>query len=306
MTEDCSGNPVQSWNETQNMISDHTTLNCRGRLVSLSRPVIMGILNLTPDSFYDGGRWNALDGAMRQTQRMLDEGALFIDIGGMSTRPGARQVDVEEELQRVIPALTALREQFPEALFSIDTVHARVIREAWDAGISLVNDVSAGSIDTEVFPTISKLQIPYVLMHMKGVPANMQAAPEYENGPVIEILDFFIRQVGVLRDLGIKDIVLDPGFGFGKTLRDNYVLLQELDVFNILGLPLLVGISRKSMIYKALGTGPEGALHGTTALHMAALQKGASILRVHDVGPARDAIRMWEQLDNARQTDLMP
>lgn len=288
------------------MISDHTTLNCRGRLVSLSRPVIMGILNLTPDSFYDGGRWNALDGALRQTQRMLEEGAVFIDIGGMSTRPGARPVEVEEELQRVIPALTALRDHFPEALFSIDTVHSRVIREAWDAGISLVNDVSAGSMDPDVFSTVARLQIPYVLMHMQGVPTDMQAAPRYETGPVLEILDFFIRQVGILRDLGIKDLILDPGFGFGKSLPDNYRLLEELDVFKVLGLPILVGISRKSMIYKALGTGPENALYGTTALHMAALQKGASILRVHDVAPARDAIRMWEQLESVRQTSQEP
>ncbi|MBK6948580.1 MAG: dihydropteroate synthase [Haliscomenobacter sp.] len=286
------------------MISDHTTLNCRGRLVNLSKPLIMGILNLTPDSFYDGGKWNSLDDALRQTQRMLEEGALFIDIGGMSTRPGARAIGVEEELQRVIPVLTALRERFPEALFSVDTVHARVIREAWDLGIALVNDVSAGSMDPEVFPAIAQLQIPYVLMHMKGAPPDMQAAPEYEKGPVLEILDFFIRQVGILRGLGIKDVILDPGFGFGKTLRDNYRLLQELDVFNMLGLPVLVGVSRKSMIYKALGTGPEGALHGTTALHMVALQKGAKILRVHDVAPARDAIRMWEELEYARQTAM--
>ncbi len=287
------------------MVSDHTTLNCRGRLVSLSRPVIMGILNLTPDSFYDGGKWAALDSALRHTERMLREGALFVDIGGMSTRPGARLVDEEEELHRVIPALTALRQRFPEALFSIDTVRSKVIKEAWDAGISLVNDVSAGAMDPEVFPTVAQLQIPYVLMHMKGVPANMQSAPTYENGPVLEILDFFIRQTGILRSLGAKDILLDPGFGFGKTLQDNYRLLCELDAFKVIGLPLLVGISRKSMVYKTLGSGPEEALHGTTALHMAALQKGAKVLRVHDVAPARDAIRVWEALENARQTALM-
>jgi len=278
------------------MLNPRLTLNCRGRLLHLAEPVVMGILNVTPDSFFDGGRYEATAAVLRRAETMLDEGASIIDIGGMSSRPGAELIPVEEELQRVLPAIGAIAERFPATIISIDTIRARVAREAVDAGASIVNDISAAAFDDELYATVAELNVPYILMHMQGSPKTMQLNPSYED-VVREVLDFFIAEVGQLRDLGVKDIVLDPGFGFGKSVTHNYQLLKQLQVFQILDLPLLAGLSRKSMINKVLKTKPEQALNGTTALHMLALQQGAKILRAHDVRPAVETIKLWQQLE---------
>ena len=265
-------------------------------MLDLSTPQIMGILNLTPDSFFDGGRYGDLDLALRQVDQMLQEGAAIIDLGGMSSRPGAEFISVDEELQRVMPVVEAVRQAFPEAILSIDTVRATVARQAIEAGASIVNDISAGSVDPELWPTVAELQAPYVLMHMQGVPSTMQDRPEYADVNQV-VVDFFIEKTAQLRELGVNDILLDVGFGFGKTVAHNYSLLKHLHQFRLLDAPLLVGLSRKSMVCKVLNVNPKQALNGTTALHMVALQQGASILRVHDVREARETIRLWQQLD---------
>ncbi len=278
------------------MLNPRLTLNCRGRLLSLQSPQVMGILNVTPDSFFDGGRYTRQDALLRQAEQMLKEGAAILDIGGMSSRPGAEIISVEEELQRVLPAIKALHEAFPEAILSIDTIRGRVAEEAVGAGAAIVNDISAGAFDESMYPTVARLQVPYILMHMKGSPKTMQDNPDYED-VVQTVLDFFIAEAGKLRALDVHDIVLDPGFGFGKTVTHNYQLLKQMHLFKILDLPLLAGLSRKSMINKVLKTKPEHALNGTTALNMVALQQGAKILRVHDVSPAKEAIQLWQQLE---------
>jgi dihydropteroate synthase len=256
----------------------------------------MGILNVTPDSFFDGGRYTRQDALLRQAEQMLKEGASILDIGGMSSRPGAEIISVEEELQRVLPSIEALHQAFPEAILSIDTIRGRVAEEAVGAGAAIVNDISAGAFDESMYPTVARLQVPYILMHMKGSPKTMQDNPDYED-VVQTVLDFFIAEVGKLRALDVHDIVLDPGFGFGKTVEHNYQLLKQMHLFKILDLPLLAGLSRKSMINKVLKTKPEQALNGTTALNMVALQQGAKILRVHDVRPAMEAVKLWQQLE---------
>jgi dihydropteroate synthase len=278
-----------------------TTLNCRGRLLDLTRPAVMGILNVTPDSFFDGGRLGAPGDVLRRAEAMLNEGAAILDVGGASTRPGAAAVEEAEELRRVLPAIEALREEFPAAILSVDTWRAGVARAALDAGASLINDVSAGRLDSDLYPAVAAANaalpggVPYILMHMQGTPGTMQQNPVY--GDVVqEVLDFFIAEVGRLRALGVRDIVLDPGFGFGKTVEHNFSLLKNLHVFQILGLPVLAGLSRKSMICKVLKVNPDKALNGTTALHMVALQQGARILRVHDVREAVEVIRLWETM----------
>ncbi len=278
------------------MLNPRLTLNCRGTLLSLQSPQVMGILNVTPDSFFDGGRYTRQDALLRQAEQMLKEGAAILDIGGMSSRPGAEIVPVEEELQRVLPSIEALHQAFPEAILSIDTIRGRVAEEAVRAGAAIVNDISAGAFDESMYPTVARLQVPYILMHMKGSPKTMQDNPDYED-VVQTVLDFFIAEVGKLRALDVHDIVLDPGFGFGKTVEHNYQLLKQMHLFKILDLPLLAGLSRKSMINKVLKTKPEHALNGTTALNMVALQQGAKILRVHDVRPAMEAIKLWQQLE---------
>lgn len=256
----------------------------------------MGILNLTPDSFFDGGRLDGVDAALRRAELMLQQGAALLDVGGASSRPGAEIVPVDTEKQRVVPVVHALREAFPQTVISIDTWRAEVAREALAAGADLLNDISAGRFDPALYPTLAQAGCPYILMHMQGSPATMQQAPDYKD-VVQEVLDFFILEIGKLRALGVRDIVLDPGFGFGKTVEHNYDLLRNLRAFTqVTGLPVLAGISRKSMICKVLKTNPEHALNGTTALHMVALQQGARILRVHDVREAVEVIRLWEQL----------
>lgn len=271
-----------------------SSLNCKGRLLDLSRPIVMGILNVTPDSFFDGGKLADISAVLAQAEKMLHDGASILDVGGASSRPGAVEVSASEEMQRVIPVVELLHQNFPEALLSVDTWRGAVARSAVDAGASLVNDISGGRLDAEMFDTVSKLGVPYVLMHMQGTPGDMQKSPQYED-VVTEVLDFFIQKLEVLRRLGVKDVVLDPGFGFGKTLEHNFALLKNLHVFqNVLELPVLAGISRKSMICKPLGIKPGEALNGSTALHMVALQQGANILRVHDVREAMEVIQLWE------------
>lgn len=275
------------------MLFQQTTINCNGQLVSLETPVVMGILNATPDSFYDGGKHQLLDGQLRQVEKMLKEGATFIDIGGMSSRPGAETISVEEELRRVMPVIEKVLDKFPETLISIDTIHSEVASAAVSAGASIVNDISAGRMDNKMYEMVASLGTPYILMHMQGEPQRMQENPTYQ-AVSLEVLDFFIHEIGKLRSLGVKDIIVDPGFGFGKTVEHNYELLKKMHVFKMLEVPILTGISRKSMICKVLKVNPEKALNGTTALHIVALQQGAKILRVHDVKEAVECIRLFE------------
>ena len=259
----------------------------------------MGILNVTPDSFYDGGKYQGLDGQLHQVEKMLKEGATFIDIGGMSSRPGAGIIDEKEELERVLPAIEKINKTFPEAILSIDTLRSYVAKQAIEAGASIINDISAGRIDPQMYETVAELGTPYILMHMQGTPQQMQQNPTYKN-VALEILDFFIAEIGKLRSLGVKDIIVDPGFGFGKTVDHNYELLQKMHVFKMLEVPILAGISRKSMICKVLKVSPTNALNGTTALHVIALQQGAKILRAHDVKEAMECIRLFGILEKTK------
>ena len=281
------------------MIFEKQTINCKGRLLDLSKPIVMGILNLTPDSFFDGGRFNDEDAMLHQVEKMLGEGVSILDFGGMSSRPGAELISQEDELRRVLPAITAVLHRFPEAVISVDTFRSQVARECVAAGASIINDIYAGRFDEKMFGTVAALGTPYIMMHMQGEPANMQKAPAYED-VVKEVLHFFIEKLGELRGLGVKDVILDPGFGFGKTVEHNFQLLMNLHIFRMTELPILAGISRKSMICKVLGVKPERALNGTTALHMVALQQGARILRAHDVREAMEVIRLWEQMESVK------
>ncbi|WP_192822163.1 dihydropteroate synthase [Rufibacter sp. LB8] len=252
----------------------------------------MGILNLTPDSFYAGSRLNGIEEALRQAEKMLTEGATFLDIGGYSTRPNAPEVTEQQELQRVVPVIEAITKAFPEALLSIDTFRATVAEAAVSAGALLVNDVSGGTLDDAMFATVGKLGVPYILMHMRGTPQTMTSLTQYDNGLLEELVSYFAVRVAKLREDGVKDIILDPGFGFAKTVEQNYQLLRRLKELQLLELPLLVGLSRKSMTYKPLHVGPEEALTGTIAAHTLALLNGADILRVHDVKEAVHTIEI--------------
>lgn len=271
------------------------TLNCKGRLLVLEKPVVMGIINVTPDSFYAGSRLSGVENILRTAEKMMQQGAVILDVGGQSTRPGSERLTAEEELIRVIGPVEAIHRQLPEAYISIDTYHAKVAREAVSAGAVMVNDISAGSMDEQMIPAVVSLHVPYVLMHMKGTPESMHKDPRYEN-VTRELLDFFIRTKNELHKTGITDIIIDPGFGFGKNSAQNFELLRNLSAFTLLQAPLLLGISRKSFIYKTLGITPEEALNGTTALHTIGLMNGASILRAHDVQAAVETIRLWEAL----------
>lgn len=270
-------------------------INCRGHLLSLERPVLMGILNTTPDSFYAGSRVASSQALLAQAGQMLEEGATILDIGGASSRPGAVLVPQEEEMARVVPAIALLAKHFPKAILSVDTYNAKVAQAALDAGAHVLNDISAGSLDQELLAVVAKAKAPYVLMHMQGTPRTMQKNPQYGD-LLVEVLDFFIDKIGQLQALGIQDILLDVGFGFGKTIAHNYALLANLSAFQALNCPLFVGLSRKSMIWKVLQNSPEEALNGTSALHMVALQQGAKVLRVHDVRAAQEVLTLWEQL----------
>jgi dihydropteroate synthase len=278
------------------IFSKNFSINCYGRLIELNGPKVMGILNLTPDSFYDGGRYNSKNGMIKQIDKIVLEGADFIDVGGFSSKPGSELPDSQIEIERLKPALEYIKSKYPEMPVSVDTCRAKVasfVIEKYKA--DMINDISAGNIDPEMVDVISEWKIPFIAMHMKGNPGNMQENPKYED-VVDDILLFFAEKVEKWKVKGIHDIIIDPGFGFGKTLEQNYQLLAALEVFQSLELPLLVGISRKSMIYKLLGISPNEALNGTTALHMYALNKGADILRVHDVKEAKDLVRLHEKL----------
>jgi dihydropteroate synthase len=265
-------------------------LRMGNQMLDLSTPAIMGILNVTPDSFFDGGKYLKIDAILMQTERMLNEGADIIDIGGMSTRPGAESVPVDEELSRVIPAIEAIKKQFPTTKLSVDTVHAMVAEAAVAAGAGMINDVSAGNLDTAIIDVAISKGVPYVLMHMQGTPLNMQIEPSYKQ-VTAEVFDFLLQTAKTLHNKGLNDIIIDPGFGFGKTLEHNYSLAANLEQLKMIGKPILVGISRKSMICKLLKVNPEQALNGSSALHALLLLKGADILRVHDVKEAAE-VRM--------------
>jgi len=273
------------------------TLNSKGKLIDLSSPSVMAILNITPDSFYSNSRISNISEALKATEKFVIEGAKFIDIGAYSSRPGAAEVSQNNELNRLIPIVEAIAKEFPETLISIDTFRAKVAEESINAGAHLINDISAGNLDVAMFDTIAKLQVPYLIMHMKGTPQNMQQETTYEN-ITLEILNYFSEKIETLKKLGVKDIMIDPGFGFAKTVTHNYQILQELESFSTLSFPVLVGFSRKSMITKVLNNKSTDALNGTSILNTAALLKGASILRVHDVKEAVECIKLVERIKN--------
>ena len=281
------------------MIHPKITLNLCGSLLVLENPVVMAVININTDSFYEKSRFTERGGILKQAETHLREGATFLDIGGMSSRPGAPISNAKEEVEKIVPVIKSLKKEFPDAFISIDTVHSDVASAAYQEGAVLVNDISAGAIDPDMFPFLAKTNIPYVLMHLKGVPRNMQDNTNYKDVS-LDVLDFLILKYQALKELGVKDIIIDPGFGFGKDVVQNYELLQNLSIFKILECPLMVGLSRKSMIYRVIDGTPEDALHGTTALHFFALQQGALILRAHDVKPAIDTIRVWKALENAK------
>lgn len=264
-------------------------LNIRGELFSLEKPVVMAILNVTPNSFYDGGKYLSEHEILTQTQKFLEEGASIIDVGGCSTKPGSLPPDISEEINRIKLAINAISKEFPGVIISIDTYRSEVAKVANDFGASIINDISGGSMDTKMFETASFLKMPYILMHIKGTPADMQIQPVYQNC-TSDVVYYFSEKVSKLKELGVKDIIIDPGFGFGKTLEHNFELLRNLDFISALGYPLLVGLSRKSMISKTLNIKTDDSLNGTTVLNTIALQKGAKILRVHDVWAAKQVI----------------
>ncbi len=273
------------------------TLNCNGRLLVVDKPLVMGIINATPDSFYEDSRQQTVDAILRQAEKMIKDGVDILDIGGQSTRPGSSVIGAEEELKRVIAAIEAIHQNFPETFISVDTYFSLVAKEAVAAGASIINDISAGSMDENMFTTVAALRVPYVLMHMQGTPQTMQESPRYEN-VTREVLDFFIAKIAELKKAGISDIIIDPGFGFGKTIAHNFELLRKLAVLKIIDHPLLLGISRKSTIYKTLAVKPTEALNGTTVLNTIGLMNGASILRVHDVKEAKETIKLVTAMQN--------
>ena len=275
---------------------DNYSINFKGNLISLSRPVVMSILNTTPDSFFDGGKYNSIEKALKKVEKDLNQGATIIDIGGYSTKPGGNKVTIDEEIRRTIPYIEKIVDTFPEINISIDTFRGKVAALAIDAGAGMINDVSAWNIDKEMFETIKKYNVPYVLMHMKGEPKNMQDNPRYEN-VTKEVIKFLSEKLNMLNSHGISDVIIDPGFGFGKTNADNYKLLKNIEFLKVFKAPILIGISRKSMIYKTLKINKLDSINGTTALNMFALSKGAKILRVHDVKQAMECIYLNEEIN---------
>jgi dihydropteroate synthase len=272
------------------------TLQIKGRLVSLEKPKVMGILNITPDSFFEGSRVQNLESQLLdRAGKMIADGAEFLDLGGYSTRPGAADVSIAEEIDRVGPAISLLKKHFPETLISVDTFRSQVAQAAIDAGVDLINDISAGELDSEMLSVVAASGLPYIAMHMRGTPQTMQQFTHYDD-LIKEIVSYFSQKIDSFRKLGIKDVILDPGFGFAKTLEQNFELLRQMKSFQIFGYPILVGISRKSMIYRLLQCDPNQALNGTTALNMFSLIQGANLLRVHDVKEAKETITLYEQL----------
>ena len=274
-----------------------TTLNAGGRLIDLSSPKVMGIINLTPDSFYAGSRKQGLEEALLQAGKMLEEGAAFLDLGAYSSRPGAEDISVQEETDRLLPVVEAIAENFPEAVLSVDTFRSKVAEAAVKAGAHIINDISGGQLDENMFATVARLQAPYILMHMKGTPQNMNKMAEYDD-VFAEVYDYLAGKYYQLKQLGVHDVIIDPGLGFAKKAEHSYLLLKRLQDFNMLQLPLLAGISRKTMIYKTLGITAADALNGTTVLNTIALTKGANILRVHDVKEAVEAVKLFQAVNN--------
>jgi len=270
-------------------------INCKGKLINLDTPKVMGILNLTPDSFYDGGTYKNETSIVKQVGIMLEEGATFIDLGGYSSRPGADDIPEEEELRRIVPVVALLTKEFPEALLSIDTFRSTIAEQCLERGAALINDISAGNLDKRMMDVVARFQAPYIMMHMKGTPQTM--TDKMMDGNLLEeILFYFSGRIALARNKKINDVLLDPGFGFSKNTTQNYKLLAQLELFKTIKLPILVGLSRKSMIYKTLGGTAQNAINGTTALHMIALQNGANILRVHDVKEAMECVRLHQIL----------
>ena len=272
------------------------TINCKGKLIDLSSPKVMGILNITPDSFYDGGTHKNENEVLIHVERMLNEGATFIDVGAYSSRPNAEHVSESDELKRILPIVKLVLKEFPETLLSIDTFRSEVAKQCIEAGASIINDISAGKLDEHMLQTIANLRVPYIMMHMRGTPKTMQQQTDYDN-LIKDILFYFSERIAAAKALGIVDIIIDPGFGFSKTLEQNFELLNTLELFKMIEKPLLIGVSRKSMIYKTLDTSANDALNGTSVLNTIALQKGASILRVHDVKEAMECIKLTNLLD---------
>ncbi len=271
------------------------TINCKGQLIDLSSPKVMGIINVTPDSFFDGGKYKDESTILNQVETMLKNRTTFIDVGGYSSRPGADNVSETEELNRIIPVIELILKHFPETLISVDTFRSEVAKKSIEAGSALINDISAGKLDDNMLSTIGKLSVPFIMMHMKGNPKTMQQQTDYDD-LVKEVISYFAERIAAAHAERINDIIIDPGFGFAKTLEQNYELLNHLELLNILDKPILAGVSRKSMIYKSLNTTSKNALNGTTALHMVALQNGSRILRVHDVKEAMECVTLYNQL----------
>ena len=267
------------------------TIECKSKLLDLSTPKIMGILNLTNDSFYDGGKYNSINKALLKTEKMLDDGAEIIDIGAYSSRPNAKHVSLEEEWQRMEKTLQIINKNFPNILISVDTFRSEIARRCVDNGADIINDISAGNLDNKMFDTVSELNVPYIMMHMKGTPQNMQKNPSYECIEK-EVSEYFYSKIKCLKNKGFNKIIIDPGFGFGKTIEHNYKLLNNIEKLHFLKLPIMIGLSRKSMVYKVLETDQKNALKGTTVLHALCLSKGVSILRVHDVKEAAECIKL--------------
>ena len=271
--------------------NNKTTINCKGKLIDISSPIVMGIINVTPDSFNDGGKNSSVETAINQVRKHLEEGATVINIGGYSSRPGADEVTEQEELNRTIPIIEAVLTAFPDAIISIDTFRSNVAKKAIEAGAAIINDISAGDLDDNMFSVVAEKQVPYILMHMQGTPETMQDNPNYKN-IIQEITYYLSEKINMLRKKGVNDIIIDPGFGFGKTLEHNYEILGKLNNFQLLNVPALAGISRKSMIYKLLEISSKESLNGTIAANIIALRNGANILRVHDVKEASECIRL--------------
>ncbi len=269
-------------------------INCSGKLIDLREPKIMGILNMTFDSFYEGSRLNNADEAVKKAELLLNQGADILDLGGMSTRPGSSEITLDEELKRVVPTVEAIMKEFPEVIISVDTYRSEVAKHSVEAGASIINDISAGVFDEKMFETVAELNVPYILMHMQGNPKNMQQNPHYEN-VTLEVNEFLSEKIQALKSLGVNDIILDPGFGFGKSLQHNYELMDKMDLIGFGEYPILVGISRKSMITQLLNISAKEALNGTSVLNLISLQKGANILRVHDVKEAKEVVQIWKQ-----------
>ena len=270
-------------------------INCNGNLIDLTTPKVMGILNVTPNSFYDGGKHKEINSIIHQVNKMLSEGADFIDIGAYSSKPSAEFVSEEEEIKRLVPIVKSLVETFPNIVLSVDTFRAQVAKASVENGVAMVNDIAAGLLDDKMLETVAELKVPYIMMHMRGNPQTMQSLTDYKD-IVKEMIFYFSERIQKARSFGISDIVIDPGFGFAKTLEQNYEVLNKMELFSILELPLLAGVSRKSMIYKVLESSPQEALNGTSVLNTIALQKGAKILRVHDVKEAVECIKLVSKL----------